>query len=361
VKAHTLRIWEQRYGLVSPKRTQTNIRFYDDDDLRLLLNVSLLNERGFRISELARMNHGQLQQLVQEQTLLKVDDYAAHLQALTVHMLELNERAFDKVINTSVLQIGLENCMLNVVFPFLHNVGVLWQTGAINPAHEHFISNIIRQKLIVAIDGQQYSYDDLSIVPKLYVDAVSQGLSPKGPVTAATTQDASGYIIGTYSPISPGSITSITEPLVGGNLIIDSIIIQDGSSVLINNQQWPQDTSGNEANGIYIWNKSNSSLTRRKDLQTGSDATGAFCSVKEGKVKVSTVFNVKRTIKNQAERTQVIKDAVASNTTGKAVTTEAITGSTEKKINAIANELIAIFGIDAEEIDTIKSIIKRNL
>jgi len=162
VKAHTLRIWEQRYGLVSPKRTQTNIRFYDDDDLRLLLNVSLLNERGFRISELARMNHGQLQQLVQEQTLLKVDDYAAHLQALTVHMLELNERAFDKVINTSVLQIGLENCMLNVVFPFLHNVGVLWQTGAINPAHEHFISNIIRQKLIVAIDGQQYSYDDLS-------------------------------------------------------------------------------------------------------------------------------------------------------------------------------------------------------
>ena len=83
--------------------------------------------------------------------------------------------------------------------------------------------------------------------------------------------------------------------------------------------------------------------------------------VKEGKVKVSTVFNVKRTIKNQAERTQVIKDAVASNTTGKAVTTEAITGNTEKKINAIANELIAIFGIDAEEIDTIKSIIKRNL
>jgi ParB/RepB/Spo0J family partition protein len=83
--------------------------------------------------------------------------------------------------------------------------------------------------------------------------------------------------------------------------------------------------------------------------------------VKEGKVKVSTVFNVKRTIKNQAERTQVIKDAVATNTTGKAVTTEAITGNTEKKINAIANELIAIFGIDAEEIDTIKSIIKRNL
>ena len=83
--------------------------------------------------------------------------------------------------------------------------------------------------------------------------------------------------------------------------------------------------------------------------------------VKEGKVKVSTVFNVKRTIKNQAERTQVIKDAVATNTTGKAVTTEAITGNTEKKINAIANELIAIFGIDVEEIDTIKSIIKRNL
>lgn len=83
--------------------------------------------------------------------------------------------------------------------------------------------------------------------------------------------------------------------------------------------------------------------------------------VKEGKVKVSTIFKARKTIKNQAERTQVIKDAVASNTTGKAVTAEAVTGNLDKKITAAANELIAVFGIDADEIDTIKSIIKRNL
>jgi len=83
--------------------------------------------------------------------------------------------------------------------------------------------------------------------------------------------------------------------------------------------------------------------------------------VKEGKIKATTVFNVKRTIKNQAERTEKIKEAVANNTTDKAVTLEAVTGNTDKKITAMANELIAVFGIDADEIDTIKSIIKRNL
>jgi ParB/RepB/Spo0J family partition protein len=83
--------------------------------------------------------------------------------------------------------------------------------------------------------------------------------------------------------------------------------------------------------------------------------------VKEGKIKATTVFNVKRTIKNQVERTEKIKEAVANNTTDKAVTLEAVTGNTDKKITAMANELIAVFGIDADEIDTIKSIIKRNL
>ena len=83
--------------------------------------------------------------------------------------------------------------------------------------------------------------------------------------------------------------------------------------------------------------------------------------VKEGKVKVSTVFNVKKTVKNQAERTELIKNAVSSNTTGKAVTAESITGNMDKKITSMANELIAVFGIDADEIDTVKAIIKRNL
>ena len=154
VKAHTLRVWEQRYKLVEPKRTETNIRFYDDDDLKLLLNVSLLNNRGHKISELSRMDHEVMNSMVRDQTLVHSDNFDEHLQTLTLHMLTLNERGFERSLGRSIAQVGLERAMVQVIFPFLYNVGVLWQTGSITPAHEHFITNLIRQKLIVAIDGQ---------------------------------------------------------------------------------------------------------------------------------------------------------------------------------------------------------------
>jgi DNA-binding transcriptional MerR regulator len=153
IKAHTLRIWEQRYNLLNPKRTDTNIRFYDDEDLKLILNVALLNDNGYKISKIASMDseemRGEVMKLT-ERTLTHDDQ----IHALTICMIEMDEERFDKVLSTNILKLGFEQTMMNIIYPFMSKIGVLWQTGAINPAHEHFISNLVRQKLIVAIDGQ---------------------------------------------------------------------------------------------------------------------------------------------------------------------------------------------------------------
>lgn len=153
IKAHTLRIWEQRYNIISPKRTDTNIRLYDDVDLKLVLNISLLKDHGFKISEIAKMSADDLTEEVRTITERNLQ-HPDQIQALTLAMIDLDEERFEKVMSTNILKQGFEQTMISIVLPFLTKIGVLWQTGAINPAHEHFISNLIRQKLMVAIDGQ---------------------------------------------------------------------------------------------------------------------------------------------------------------------------------------------------------------
>jgi MerR family transcriptional regulator, light-induced transcriptional regulator len=162
VKAHTLRIWEQRYQIVKPERTTTNIRFYTDEDLRKLLNITFLNNKGYKISELSKLSNLELNTEAESTGITHSGEYEAQMQALTLHMVELNQIAFEKVLSKAIMDIGLEDVIVKIVFPFLYNVGFLWQTGAISPAHEHFISNIIRQKLIVAIDSQEQNYKENS-------------------------------------------------------------------------------------------------------------------------------------------------------------------------------------------------------
>ncbi len=153
IKAHTLRIWEQRYSLLNPKRTDTNIRYYDDDDLKLILNVALLNDNGYKISKIASMQMPEIREEVRKLTerSLTHDD---QIHALTISMIEMDEERFDRVLEGNIEKLGFEQTMLNIIYPFMSKIGVLWQTGAINPAQEHFISNLVRQKLIVAIDRQ---------------------------------------------------------------------------------------------------------------------------------------------------------------------------------------------------------------
>lgn len=153
IKSHTIRIWEQRYGIIKPKRTDTNIRFYDDQDLRLLLNISILNDKGFKISEIAKFSEKEISEKVRI-ILSSQQSFSSQVKTLVTYMLTLDEMSFSRQVNNFIIQYGMEEAMTGIIFPFLHEVGILWQVGSIHPAHEHFISNLIKQKLYIAIDGQ---------------------------------------------------------------------------------------------------------------------------------------------------------------------------------------------------------------
>lgn len=153
IKAHTIRIWEQRYGIVNPQRTKTNIRYYEDDDLKLLLNVALLNKNGIKISKIAKMNRHEVAEKVSAISEINFE-YGTQLDALTISMIEMDEYKFDRIISTNTQQLGFERTMLEVIYPFLEKLSLLWLTGSINPVQENFMSYLIRQKLIVAIDKE---------------------------------------------------------------------------------------------------------------------------------------------------------------------------------------------------------------
>lgn len=156
IKAHTIRMWERRYGLIEPQRTETNIRFYSDCDLKRLLNVSILNHNGIKISHIAGLSDAEIKNRVLD---LSIDGRSSSVQieSLMVAMLELDETKFLNGLSSSIIKLGFEVSVETVLFPFLERIGVLWQAGTINPAQEHFISNLIRQKLFVAIDNEMQS------------------------------------------------------------------------------------------------------------------------------------------------------------------------------------------------------------
>jgi MerR family transcriptional regulator, light-induced transcriptional regulator len=146
-------MWEQRYAILQPKRTETNFRYYDDRDLRLLLSISMLNERGVKISRIANMSMEEIHEACKG--LQEISDEHAHqVNALVLSMIEMDEVRFEKIISNCTIKFGFANTMTKVIYPFYDQVGVLWQTGSIRPAQEHFITNLVRQKLIVAIDAQ---------------------------------------------------------------------------------------------------------------------------------------------------------------------------------------------------------------
>lgn len=151
IKAHTIRIWEKRYGLIEPERTQTNIRLYCDAELKKLLNISILNRNGFKISKIAGLSKEEISVSIQKLT-ENPTDIESQIENLAIAMIDLDETKFEKLLARIILKLGFEDSIINVINPFLVRIGVMWQTGTINPSQEHFISNLIRQKLLVAID-----------------------------------------------------------------------------------------------------------------------------------------------------------------------------------------------------------------
>lgn len=150
IKAHTIRIWEKRYGILIPNRTDTQIRTYSDDELSLLLNISLLNKKGIKISRIAEMKSEEICKRVED--LMLEGDVELVQEKLVLALLELDEVLFRDTLAEIILHKGLEDGFISEVLPFLERIGVMWLVGSINPAQEHFISNLIRQKIISEID-----------------------------------------------------------------------------------------------------------------------------------------------------------------------------------------------------------------
>lgn len=152
VKAHTLRIWEQRYDFLKPKRTDTNIRYYTDEQMRLLLNIGTLNRHGMKISKIAELERGELSKHVLDiyQSTQQPDDM---MDALVHAMIDFDEARFEHTLYLAINKLGFEKAFVQLVFPFMVRTGVLWATGAINVAQEHFVTNLLRRKIVVAIDS----------------------------------------------------------------------------------------------------------------------------------------------------------------------------------------------------------------
>jgi DNA-binding transcriptional MerR regulator len=152
IKAHTIRVWEQRYKIIQPKRTPTNIRYYNDEDVRLLLNVAYLCKHRYRISKISRMSYEEMvDNILAISKRGETSEYC--LNEMTVAMLEFDVDKFEMLISKCIDELGFESGMLQIIIPFLKKIGVLWLTKAINPANEHYVSNIIRRKIIVATEN----------------------------------------------------------------------------------------------------------------------------------------------------------------------------------------------------------------
>ncbi len=152
IKAHTIRIWEQRYSFLKPGRTGTNIRFYSNEELKKILNVALLNKFGFKISHIDKMNEGEIREKILLLNQLEAQQERI-VNTLIQNMVDLDLESFEKVLDEFITVRGIEKTISQIIFPYLEKIGILWVTNHINPAQEHLVTNIIRQKLIVGIQN----------------------------------------------------------------------------------------------------------------------------------------------------------------------------------------------------------------
>ncbi len=156
IKAHTIRIWEKRYDLLKPKRTNTNIRYYSNDSVQKLLNIVLLNNNNFKISKIARMSDEEL--ILQSRELAfssAINDEA--INSFKLSMFQFDKVLFNNTYNKLLHKKTFREIFKDVFIPFLNHIGLLWQTDTLLPAHEHFISNLIAQKIQINTEKLQYS------------------------------------------------------------------------------------------------------------------------------------------------------------------------------------------------------------
>lgn len=154
IKAHSIRIWEKRYGVLEPNRTESNIRYYDLENLKKLLNIVILYNQGHKISKIASYSKEELEKNVRE-NIGRKDDQEHFVNALKVAMLKYDRNLFENTYNSLVAESPFKEVFVNIFIPFLQNIGLEWQSNSITPAHEHFITNLVKQKLLINIERVQ--------------------------------------------------------------------------------------------------------------------------------------------------------------------------------------------------------------
>ena len=156
IKAHTIRIWEQRYSFLNPQRTDTNIRYYSNDELQKVLNIALLNKYGYKISHIDRMSNAEMSEKILSLSQAEAQQERV-VNELIRCMANVTIDEFEMILDGYIKVKGVEKTITQILFSFLERIGILWLTNHINPAQEHLVTNIIRQKLIVGIDSTKTS------------------------------------------------------------------------------------------------------------------------------------------------------------------------------------------------------------
>lgn len=165
IKAHTIRIWEKRYSLLEPKRTDTNIRFYSNKNLQKLLNIVLLNKNNFKISKIAKMSDEEITLQSREMAFnIAINDEA--INSFKLSMFQFDKRLFNQTFNKLLQKKTFREIFKDVFIPFLNHIGLLWQTDTLKPAHENFISNLITKKIQISTETLP---DVVSNSNKIYV------------------------------------------------------------------------------------------------------------------------------------------------------------------------------------------------
>ncbi len=154
IKAHTIRIWEKRYNVLEPTRTDTNIRLYDLASLQKLLNITLLHNHGYKISKISKYPPEKIPQLVRE--IISEKSAKSHaISAFKMAMMNFDQTKFFSTYNTLLAEKSFREVFYEVFIPLMTELGLLWQSDTITPAHEHFISYLIKQKLLINTEKVQ--------------------------------------------------------------------------------------------------------------------------------------------------------------------------------------------------------------
>jgi DNA-binding transcriptional MerR regulator len=154
IKAHTIRMWEKRYGVLQPKRTETNIRNYGVTGLQKILNIAFLNENGYKISRISKLDEEEISELVQSITTSK-SNYNRALKSMKVAMMNFDQPLFLRTYENLLINKTFSEIYEDVLIPLMIEIGMLWQAKTITPAHEQFISNLVKQKLFINIEKLQ--------------------------------------------------------------------------------------------------------------------------------------------------------------------------------------------------------------